>query len=1228
MKTRLLNYILPVILFVGLIGLGERAFAQEVLYTATNTYYNNPFETSTPTASIGNKFTYKNTTPANYTVIATNAQTALNGSYSLSTVNRATSLNNGLYAQLLPSSANFATNVTYEWSMLYKYSTGSSSSDIVDYNSSAVGKCGWRYWVAASSTTASDFLGGNGIYISQSGTSLSCTLKASDFYTPGVGSVTIAPNTLYSIKVRVINNSIIVFFVDEVTSSKKEATTSRGSLNAGLSMNSYSYTGLDVNEARSATYHCQWDDFKLYTPTISVSPLNSTTVNNIANTQLEQGQKGAIIYGFSVTTRGVFNIKSLSVATNTGNSQEIYSAVKLYNSSDNFFTTTGDTQIGTYSIPTGATLSLTTTIDQGGTDELGTTYYYFYAIDLLTNSLYSGKTIIFNSQSISYDNYNGSTTTTTLANPAGNSNSFTINQAYVWTGNTNTTYSTATNWKRSVMYQSDVVAGSAPTSTSYAYIPNAASNNPVSSGNVTLGGLVVESGKSLTVDNGDLSITNTLAADGTVAFTGNTNNTFTLGSTSTNYLGKLSVIKDTKTRTVTLTSTNPVLSLTGSINLQKATLVTNDKLLLKASSTTSPNVSRLDQTTSGTIDAAITGSVSVETYITGGAVKYRGYRLLSSPTNVSSSTSGTGFIDIGNLSSTSNINGTGAYTGGPSSSFTYNQTTPTIYLYDERVTPTTTGFNSGKHKGITAINSTGTSSSSVDIAGGTTFTTTVSGKQIPVGNGYIFYNIGSSAQTTNRPAGSIPNSYIITNKGYLNQGQITLNLWYTPTGGSNTLSYTNSLTYPGYNMVGNPYPATIDLSKLITDNSTSINDYIYMLNSDNSNGQDYIIYKKTGGGSSPYASQYILPGQGFIVKGKATSSTLIFNESIKDLVNTPTYRLMSTAPIQDEPLTGFYMKIEKDDDVKDYCGVYFSKNWSDTFDSDEDALDLDGAAPLVYMSSYTSDSRRTAINDLSDYKKGKTIKLYVNATTDGVYKLKIEQIKNINPLYDIWLMDNLKKDSIDFRANDSYNFNVERNNATTFGAERFKLVIRRKVLPPYKFLSLSGTPAGTAINLTWKTQNEYDFTGFTVEKLNATTNQYDPLTYLQSSGAGAYTFKDAAPAIGNNTYRIKQDDIDSKISYSGDVTINTIKPELQQKKFIVYPNPAATTTLNITFTSPLTSNLNVMVANSNGTVMTRQVFSQQQGTVDISKLKTGVYYVKVVSVQTGEEVGSEGFVKL
>ncbi|NNU34212.1 hypothetical protein HK413_08745 [Mucilaginibacter sp. S1162] len=58
-------------------------------------------------------------------------------------------------------------------------------------------------------------------------------------------------------------------------------------------------------------------------------------------------------------------------------------------------------------------------------------------------------------------------------------------------------------------------------------------------------------------------------------------------------------------------------------------------------------------------------------------------------------------------------------------------------------------------------------------------------------------------------------------------------------------------------------------------------------------------------------------------------------------------------------------------------------------------------------------------------------------TSNGTYKLRMPEVKNIPLMYDVWLLDRYKKDSLDIKHNPSYSFIANVADTNSFGSKRF-----------------------------------------------------------------------------------------------------------------------------------------------------------------------------------------------
>jgi hypothetical protein len=614
----------------------------------------------------------------------------------------------------------------------------------------------------------------------------------------------------------------------------------------------------------------------------------------------------------------------------------------------------------------------------------------------------------------------------------------------------------------------------------------------------------------------------------------------------------------------------------------------------------------------------ISGQVNVQRYLTGNhSNTYRDYRFLSSPVNLTSTTSGlTNYISLAYVNADFTLGSTvyhGALTaglGGASNGFTIYNSNPILYFYKETLPINNVSFISGKHIGVNKVTAT-----TVDLSDGST------GKSIPVGNGYILYYVGPNTRTNGSTA-ITPDNATLTAQGYLNQQNIQVNLLYAPTGGSpGQLSYTASLPGPGFNMVGNPYACTLDLSKVLLDNSTAINS-VYMLSAAGPS-QSYTTY--TANGSSAPNLGFAVSGSGFMVHATGTGKTMTFHESEKAASQVLTGVLMGRPVPEPQTLTGLYMKLEQDSTHYTYCGIYFRDDWSAKFE-DEDAVDMN-AFTSMDIASLSADGIAAAVNHMPDYTKGSRIRLYTNAATAGAYTIKIEGVRNIDTLhYDIWLVDHYKNDSLSMASQGSYTFNIVQSDTATFGNGRFVLAIRRKPLPPYSLLSFTGQRTGDKIKITWKTSNESIFTNFVLQKQRADTSQYDQICSIKSNGSGNYSFTDVNAFTGyGNIYRLQQQDPDGKISYSQLVNIADNLSGIN-KNIIVYPNPASSTIqvqLNLVTPSPF---YKVYIYGSNGSLMQSKSVNGNTWAHQVGQLLAGSYIIQVYD-KTGNFIGENKFTK-
>ena len=695
--------------------------------------------------------------------------------------------------------------------------------------------------------------------------------------------------------------------------------------------------------------------------------------------------------------------------------------------------------------------------------------------------------------------------------------------------------------------------------------------------------------------------------------------------------------------TKTIASGMMYVSSTGTLTMSGSSastiLAANGYLTLNSDATGSASVMAMS-------GPSITGNVNVQRYITGGP-GYRGYRLGSSPVY-------TGTVSPNNVVSINYLQNGMFLTGGAGGGFDKTGN-PTIYLFREDMTPSNTTFISGNFWGLGAINYSPAYNYRVTGDSGTGV------YNIPAGVGYLFFFRGNKASaslaTETSPTYTSPVAVTLTATGTLNQNQVVVHEWYTP--GSSTLNYTGSgsgtnSTVRGFNMVGNPYACSIDWEQL---NSISASTGLYGNNVSttvyelNPATQNYDTYQK-GGVYTNHGRRYLMSGEGFFVMATSSSSPqLVFNEACKTSAQLTGLNLFMSTPDQianlGVPRTDQHIRIQMalDSINADDTYIGFSSGAKSVYSTDEDAPYKIGNGK-VGMSTYSSDNVRLAINKLPfPTAKQTIIPLNVSARQPGIYHINRTELKDIPQIYQVWLMDHYKKDSLDMRHDSTYAFNITSDTASQ-GANRFELVIRQDIALGVHLLQFAGVKSPQGSKLSWVTENEQNYTHFTVERSTDGGKTFNVVGGLASTAVGTYNLWDASPAAVDE-YRLKIEDLNGNITYSNIVTLMYSNTDnLTKSNISLYPNPSRGP-INLTITPAYNSaganditvnNLasmsvkgnvaySIKIVNATGIIVKTATTTQTNWQNDVSSLLPGTYILQVMD-NNDNLVGERTFVKM
>jgi sugar lactone lactonase YvrE len=733
----------------------------------------------------------------------------------------------------------------------------------------------------------------------------------------------------------------------------------------------------------------------------------------------------------------------------------------------------------------------------------------------------------------------------------------------------------------------------------------------VASGNLTVSGDLTDK---LTSDN----TTNYVDfSESAVSFNGTNQALKTgdgLGTTlyNTSFSGGTKTMSSSGTGVFSLASSG-VFTLSGS-----STLASGGVLTLKSDASGTATVATIPS------GSSITGNVIAQRFITGNQdLTYRGYRLLSSPVGVPITASTTSYYSLSYLYNSGTYI-TGAADGVGAGGFDAPGTAA-LYMYREDKAPSSV-FLSGNYRPITKLNNT---PNPYHIGVG------VDGDfDLPVGNGILFFFRGNMGTLTTTP----PNDVTLKMSGTLNQGQVVVKNWVTQ---STNLLYTTpvgdaNIAVRGFNLVGNPYPSSIDWDKFsFSATATSpiyapnIDGFIYSVDPISKN---YAVYQAgLPDGIGTHGATNIIPaGQGFFVRALGTTQ-LIFNESAKVNDQVSGGNLLMGTPVNTTASKQYIrLQLVKDAVNTDDIIIRFNPAANSNFVNGEDAPYQKGNGVLS-LASISTNNTPLAINQLPLLKQTQVIPLKIAVNSNGIYQLNINDIKGLPEIYDVWLKDAYKKDSLDVKHNTTYAFNVLLSDTSSYGNKRFSLVIRQNPGYAYRLLDFNGHKDSQQIQLAWKTENEANYTYFTLERSTDGGKHFEVLASVPATGIGNYSFIDKFPVKDENQYRLKQEDMNGVISYSKIVSImytfasNSIEDEIVS----VYPNPASSS-INVVINKAIgaAGAYHITITNSMGGVIKSAVSSQPDWKGDVSRLLPGTYFIQVINEKDKSKVGQSSFIKL
>jgi len=205
----------------------------------------------------------------------------------------------------------------------------------------------------------------------------------------------------------------------------------------------------------------------------------------------------------------------------------------------------------------------------------------------------------------------------------------------------------------------------------------------------------------------------------------------------------------------------------------------------------------------------------------------------------------------------------------------------------------------------------------------------------------------------------------LTARGIINSGDVNLSVQYTPNGAG-----------AGWNLVGNPYPATINWDSPSW-TKTNMNNAVYIYRASINQYASYIGGISTNGGSA-----LIAPGQSFFVEANAASPTLIVRESCKSQ-SPGTFRAMQSNP----DILSIRMSMNE---WQDEFILVSNDAATPNFDSAMDAKKLRSPVEEApYMAIIDNSGEHLSIKNIAITNEEQIIPVRIEAGVGGIYNLEV-----------------------------------------------------------------------------------------------------------------------------------------------------------------------------------------------------------------------------------------------
>lgn len=256
---------------------------------------------------------------------------------------------------------------------------------------------------------------------------------------------------------------------------------------------------------------------------------------------------------------------------------------------------------------------------------------------------------------------------------------------------------------------------------------------------------------------------------------------------------------------------------------------------------------------------------------------------------------------------------------------------------------------------------------------------------------------------------------------YMDAATFNLSVSGTPVQGPQSISVSNGFLpatdQDGWNLIGNPYPCSVNWNLLSGTDKAAIDDIIYIWNATAGNYGSYVGGAASGTNN---VDSVIAHSQAFWVHATSASGTIDFNESDKVITDKSFVRSSTTLPDN-------WLRVKMSSTMNTYSDevmMSITEGSSNAYDPQRDFLKfysdiIDEVPSLAFV---TSDHKDLVMNTISESTTTVLLKAFAGASALGAYTLDFDNMEKFAPTSCVVLHDLVTGTMQDIRANPSYTY--------------------------------------------------------------------------------------------------------------------------------------------------------------------------------------------------------------